>query len=733
VTRVIRATCVLTITMLGACVQSDTRVCGSLTCAPGRVCGELRGEPLCLLPGQDAVCGPAVDGTPCAGSGFVGICDTAFCLPGCGDGLENAGEQCDDGNFVNRDGCSSSCLIEVLAWTEWQRPTFARVGHGAAYDAARSSLVVVGGYSNTNLADEWQRADMFRAWTQVATTPLGVRVRPAIAYDSSRGKVVLFGGADGTGDRGDTWEFDGTTWTELHPTVSPPARHGAAMVFDSARNKLVLFGGSFDYYDDTWELDGATSTWTQIPTSTKPLGRIDHVMAWDDARDRVVLFGGTHVAILGDTWEYNGAAGTWTAITPATVPPARFAAAMEYFPERGLVVLFGGKAYDAVVTTAGDTWELDGAMWRNVPTAIAPAARASATLTYDAALGRLVLVGGEDAAGQALEETWEYRSDGAWVSVPIGLYPQPRTDATMVYERSHDRLVLFGGIDASNNSFGDTWTFDGARWQAQRGSTAAARFAHGMAYDAATDGTVMFGGRFRFGAVYYDDTCRWDGANWTCTQLAGPSQREYGVLADAPGDGVLLFGGVDHVTSEAPKGDTWRFSAGAWSQVATMGGPMPDLAAAAGFDLLGDRTILLTSDGHTWGFDGGTWTSLSTDAQLARSTAKMTFDEWRGRMVLYGGTVDGHNTGDLWELVDDAWSPLTPPSGTQPTPRYGPAISVLPSARALVLFGGSSGDGIGHSDTWLLRYESETPDEACDNGIDDDGDLHIDADDPDCT
>jgi hypothetical protein len=34
--------------VIAACVQSDTRVRGTLTCAPGRECGELRDEPLCL-------------------------------------------------------------------------------------------------------------------------------------------------------------------------------------------------------------------------------------------------------------------------------------------------------------------------------------------------------------------------------------------------------------------------------------------------------------------------------------------------------------------------------------------------------------------------------------------------------------------------------------------------------------------------------------------------------------
>lgn len=34
----------------------------------------------------------------------------------CGDGISDplAGEQCDDGNTIDGDGCSSSCLIEPM-------------------------------------------------------------------------------------------------------------------------------------------------------------------------------------------------------------------------------------------------------------------------------------------------------------------------------------------------------------------------------------------------------------------------------------------------------------------------------------------------------------------------------------------------------------------------------------------------------------------------------------------
>jgi cysteine-rich repeat protein len=38
--------------------------------------------------------------------------DAPVCASDCGDGIVVGAEQCDDGNFLNEDGCSASCLVE---------------------------------------------------------------------------------------------------------------------------------------------------------------------------------------------------------------------------------------------------------------------------------------------------------------------------------------------------------------------------------------------------------------------------------------------------------------------------------------------------------------------------------------------------------------------------------------------------------------------------------------------
>jgi cysteine-rich repeat protein len=67
--------------------------------------GDGAGNPL------DGPAGIAVDGL---GNVYVtgGNSDNAFRIDACGNGISNAGEECDDGNNVDGDGCSARCLKE---------------------------------------------------------------------------------------------------------------------------------------------------------------------------------------------------------------------------------------------------------------------------------------------------------------------------------------------------------------------------------------------------------------------------------------------------------------------------------------------------------------------------------------------------------------------------------------------------------------------------------------------
>ena len=55
---------------------------------------------------------PLADDTPCTSPfGSDGVCADGLCIPfGCGDGVRDEGEECDDGNTVSGDGCENNCI-----------------------------------------------------------------------------------------------------------------------------------------------------------------------------------------------------------------------------------------------------------------------------------------------------------------------------------------------------------------------------------------------------------------------------------------------------------------------------------------------------------------------------------------------------------------------------------------------------------------------------------------------
>jgi len=93
------------------------------------------------------------------------------------------------------------------------------------------------------------------------------------------------------------------------------------------------------------------------------------------------------------------------------------------------------------------------------------------------------------------------------------LWPEARADHALAYSAARGRVVLFGGVGAT----ADTWEWDGVTglWQVFPAITAptsssaavwpAARVNHGLTYDPARGAVVLFSGRgVGFGAVYRD-------------------------------------------------------------------------------------------------------------------------------------------------------------------------------------------------------------------------------------
>jgi hypothetical protein len=191
------------------------------------------------------------------------------------------------------------------------------------------------------------------------------------------------------------------------------------------------------------------------------------VIAADDYQATIFLFGGqSNTGFLGDTWSLNPTTSAWTNLTTqlTQAPSPRFGHAGYYDFIGGAFYIFGGQEMQgSVASVASDTWTLGRS--HSAWSLITPDGGASPTAVYDAAMAfdsraiRGLLFGGYLASGQAVNTVWELTEGGAaWIQRHPSMLPSARAQHAMAYDAANDRVVLFGG--SSNDA--ETWEWTGA-------------------------------------------------------------------------------------------------------------------------------------------------------------------------------------------------------------------------------------------------------------------------------
>jgi hypothetical protein len=273
-------------------------------------------------------------------------------------------------------------------------------------------------------------------------------------YDEARQQIVLFGGFCGESTvLGDTWIWNGRAWRDARPPVSPPARGRAGMAYDPIREELVLFGGDANGTDfnDTWVWDA--NGWSQRTTGSGPPPMQAMAMAFDPITKAILLAGGYSALStqgeLFEIWSWDGS--RWTLLSDRL---GRFGAAMATDPDGGVLV-FGGRT----PPLANDTLRWDGSTWATLATPIAPAKRTGARLVA-AGPDALLLFGGQGLSVM-LRDTWLWHAR-AWTEQASSVSPTERAGAGMAYDAARQQVVMFGGAQLTPTSriqLGDTWTW----------------------------------------------------------------------------------------------------------------------------------------------------------------------------------------------------------------------------------------------------------------------------------
>src|SRR5207249_2869094 len=178
----------------------------------------------------------------------------------------------------------------------------------------------------------------------------------------------------------------------------------------------------------------------------------------------------------------------------------------------------------------------------------------------------------------------------------------------MAYDAARNQVVLFGGGDPRN--FADTWTWDGVDWtQRTPAHSPSGRRGMGMTYDAARTQVVMFGG---YNGGFLADTWTWDGTDWT---QRFPARRSsgldfMGMAYDAARAQVVLFGGI----GERLLADTWTWDGTDWTHRTAAHAPTRRFGMGMTYDAARSQVVLFGgitgpagSLGDTWTWDGTDW------------------------------------------------------------------------------------------------------------------------------
>jgi len=309
-------------------------------------------------------------------------------------------------------------------------------------------------------------------------------------------------------------------WEQRHVSPSPPSRGWHSMAYDHARGVTVLFGGigmGGNHLGDTWEWNG--TAWRQV--IALDTGVALSAMAYYAPSGGIVRFGGRSATRHGNE-TYVWDATSWRQLyPPGPLPAPRRAHALAYDPVRGKLVLGGGT--DSRGEPLLDTWEWDGARWKQI--GAGPPVCCSYGLTYDGNLGETLLFGGLVGPVTNTMSSW---NGSAWRDHSPSTRPPARSDHALVYDSCRRVAVLFGGTDGVSGYFGDTWEYNASNWIQSQSSSPPARDAHEMVYDPRRRATFLFGGQNN--GKYFSDT--WEYAE-NCSRLCT------GVASAGPGHPII--------------------------------------------------------------------------------------------------------------------------------------------------------------------------------------------------
>lgn len=487
----------------------------------------------------------------------------------------------------------------VVTWTTLKANGTAgnppgRSGTAMIYDSANDRLVITCGYTGAAyLSDTWSYSIAGNTFTQLSPGGAAPAIRelPSIGYDVINQRAILLGGWQGaaTNNRNDIFQLSlasgSETWTQIKSNdlnnQAVLAFSSAAAAVDTDRNLLVtamiLGYDSTSKYVYCFDMKDASPTAPLFGLTTmddfrardapgyvyNPVrGEWLLINGYSAMDDDTTISRGEHVS---EVWAYDSVKNQWryAAKGPLSMPQSEGGLAV-YDGANDRVIYFGGLT--GTNRRLNDVWQLKADEYgmyvatRLAPAGTPPTQRWLMAGCYDAANQRMVLWGGQSAAG-VLGDVWSLSlTPGAetWTQLtPGGTAPAAAWQPSFAYDDATKRLYIHGGAtDANGTTYTSqlfyldvsttncTWTNTGVTGGlGVRGAV--------MGYDATNQRLVCFGG---FNGTAVNNTLRYTstGSFTTWTTQAAPNAPSARRSA-----GCLFTGGTFFVACGRPVSGTW--------------------------------------------------------------------------------------------------------------------------------------------------------------------------------
>jgi hypothetical protein len=258
---------------------------------------------------------------------------------------------------------------------------------------------------------------------------------------------------------------------------------------------------------------------------------------------------------------------------------------------------------------------------------------------------------------------------GTWTKLTDSNEPTPGYCSCTTYLPDQDQVLLLAGLGDSGPLPAGAWIYDvkSGAWSAIAGTVPGAGIGCAATYMPAMHEAIVFGGVGET-TGYSAETWAYDPVAKSFAKLSpatSPPARADSIATYDPGDGgrMLVFAGTqDEQTSANHRNDLWAFDGTTWTELHPTGGPPPPRRVpAGGFDPTTRRWVVFggtieTMDyGDLWLLDVNamTWTQLSGNgAPPVRGFASSGFDPGTGAWFVVGGLQmqGGVTLTDGWKL-----------------------------------------------------------------------------------